>query len=95
MNLKERLKRLKREKESRPKSISFRKWRKEREYWFKYYKEHPGYDAPAGEIANIIDGLTPSGYNKEDRKVSFVERGGSFTKPSRLSSRQPVHIGRR
>lgn len=32
----------------------------------------------AGELANLFDGLTPDGYNKEGVKVSFVERGESL-----------------
>lgn len=33
----------------------------------------------AGELANLFDGLTPDGCNKEGVKVSFVERGESLT----------------
>jgi len=29
----------------------------------------------AGEIANMLEGLTPSGKDKRGRKVAFVERG--------------------
>jgi len=29
----------------------------------------------AGELANMIDGLTPDGHDKRGRKVSFVETG--------------------
>jgi hypothetical protein len=28
-----------------------------------------------GEIANMLEGLTPDGYDQKGRKVSFVERG--------------------
>ncbi|MBA7614373.1 hypothetical protein ES703_21637 [subsurface metagenome] len=55
---------------------SFKEKRKD---WIKHYSENPGLNAPAGEIANIIDGLTPDGFDKKGNKVSFVERGKSFT----------------
>lgn len=57
-------------------------WKEKRERWAKRYKEHPGIDAPAGELANMIDGLTPDGYDKQGRKVSFVERGEDLTSRS-------------
>jgi hypothetical protein len=37
-----------------------------------------GYSPSAGELANILDGLTPDGYDKFGRKVSFVERDKPF-----------------
>jgi hypothetical protein len=33
----------------------------------------------AGELANVLDNLTPDGYDREGRKVSFIERGESMT----------------
>lgn len=69
-------------------------WKEKRERWAKYYSEHPGLDAPAGEIANMIDGLTPEGHDKKGRKVSFVESGRDLTgRSSRISSR-PFLIGK-
>jgi len=32
-------------------------------------------DLSAGELANMIEGLTPDGFDKKGRKVSFVEGG--------------------
>jgi len=54
-------------------------WEEKRKDWIKRYSENPGLNASAGEIANIIDGLTPDGYDKKGKKVSFIERGKSFT----------------
>jgi len=54
-------------------------WEEKRKDWIKCYSENPELNAPAGEIVNIIDGLTPDGYDKKGNKVSFVERGKSFT----------------
>jgi len=34
-----------------------------------------GYSPESGEICNVLDGLTPDGYNKHGVKVSFVEHG--------------------
>lgn len=59
------------------KKESSKSWKEKREHWSKHYKEHPGFEAPAGELANMIDGLTPDGYDKKGRKLSFVERGRS------------------
>lgn len=55
---------------------SFEEKRKD---WIKHYSENPGLNAPVGEIANIIDGLTPDGFDKKGNKVSFVETGKPFT----------------
>jgi hypothetical protein len=33
-----------------------------------------GYSPSAGELANILDGLTADGFDRLGRKVSFVER---------------------
>ena len=55
---------------------SFEEKRKD---WIKCYSENPGLNAPAGEIVNIIDGLTPDGYDKKGNKVSFVEKEKPFT----------------
>lgn len=44
----------------------------------------------AGEIANMIEGLTPDGFDKEGRKISFVETGEPYnfdSRPVRLSER--------
>jgi hypothetical protein len=35
-------------------------------------------DLCAGELANILEGLTPSGKDKRGRQVSFVEKGTDF-----------------
>ena len=38
----------------------------------------PSFDASnlsAGELANVLEGLTPDGYDAQGRKVSFVETG--------------------
>lgn len=78
-----------------PKKEPAGSWKKKRARWSKYYKEHPELEAPAGELANMIDGLTPDGYDRKGRKVSFVERGESLTESSRLSSGRPIYIGRR
>jgi hypothetical protein len=48
-------------------------WRAERAAWSAAVQS--GYQAPAGEIANVMDGLTPRGVDKKGRKVSFVETG--------------------
>ena len=42
-------------------------------------------DFSAGEIANLLDGLTPDGYNKKGVKVSFVETGTAW--PGGLAGR--------
>jgi len=54
-------------------------WEEKRKDWIKHYSENPGLSAPAGEIVNIIDGLTPDGYDKKGNKVSFVEKEKPFT----------------
>jgi hypothetical protein len=36
-----------------------------------------GYQPSAGEIANLLDGLTADGFDRLGCKVSFVERGES------------------
>jgi hypothetical protein len=33
-----------------------------------------GYSPSAGELANILDGLTADGFDRLGRKVSFIER---------------------
>ena len=73
MNLKKKLKQLEKDKKNR--SVGYRKWEKKRKEWFEYYKKNPTFEAPTGELANILDFLTPKGYDKEGRKVSFVEAG--------------------
>jgi len=85
VNLKERLRRLKKEKESRARGASFRKWKKERAEFTQKCRE--GYSPEAGELANMIDGLTPDGYNKNGKKVSFVERGWSGSGPAEKVTR--------
>lgn len=54
-------------------------WEEKRKDWLEKYKKNLGLEAPAGEIANMIDGLSPDGYDKKGRRASFVERGKSFT----------------
>ncbi len=68
-----------------PERKALERWREKRSRWVKHCTENPGYDAPAGELANMIDGLTPDGYNKKGRKVSFVE--GKVPFPQRISSK--------
>ena len=34
-----------------------------------------GYSPSSGELCNVLEGLTPDGYNKHGVKVGFVERG--------------------
>jgi len=57
------------------KGMALLEWKRKRKAWFKHYSEHPTSEAPAGEIVNILEGLTPDGYDKQGRKVSFVEQG--------------------
>lgn len=74
--LKQRLYELLKEKRARSsKEKSPKLWKRKREAWIKYYAEHPGLDAPAGEVVNMLDELTPDGCDKNGKKVSFVERG--------------------
>jgi len=50
-------------------------WKAERAAWSA--ASLAGYDAPAGEVCNMLEGLTPSGRDRKGRQVSFVERGKS------------------
>lgn len=59
-------------KKKAPKTF-FETWKREREDWFRYYRENPAFEAPGGEVANIYDYLTPTGYDREGRKVGFIE----------------------
>lgn len=44
-----------------------------------------GYEPSAGELANMLENLTPDGFDKLGRKVSFIERGtGIFEREKRL-----------
>lgn len=70
-------------------------WKKKRDRWTKYYSEHSDLEAPAGELANMIDGLTPDGYDKEGRKVSFIEQGEDLIESPRISSGRPIYINKR
>jgi len=45
----------------------------------------------AGEIANVLEGLTPDGHDAQGRKVSFVETGKSLWQRS-ISSGPDRHI---
>ena len=50
-----------------------------------------GYEPMDGELANVIDGLTPDGVDRQGRKVSFVEYGRQFffsKRPYLLSERR-------
>ena len=50
-----------------------------------------GYSPSDGELVNMIDELTPDGYDKQGRKVSFVEDGRQFffsKRPYLLSERR-------
>jgi hypothetical protein len=49
-------------------------WKMQRETWAASVRA--GYDPLAGEIANMLEGLTPYGRDKQGRKVSFVEIPG-------------------
>jgi hypothetical protein len=64
-------------------------WKAERSAWSERCLK--GYSPPAGEIANVAEGLTPGGKDKQGRQVSFVERGTSiWGRPfQRLSDREP------
>lgn len=55
------------------------KWNQERKAWLKRYSKNPELQAAAGEIANMVDGLTPKGYDKKGKKISFVETGKPLT----------------
>lgn len=72
-----------------------RSWMEKRAHWIKRYKEHPEYDVPAGELANMIDGLTPDGYDRTGKKVSFVEREFPRGENSRISSNRSIYVNRR
>ena len=49
-------------------------WKKKREAWTSQ-SSRGLYEPLAGEIANMLEGLTPDGYDRNGRKVSFVEIG--------------------
>jgi hypothetical protein len=49
--------------------------RKRREFADRIMK---GYSPSTGELANYIEGLTHDGYDRQGRKVSFIERGESI-----------------
>jgi len=84
-----------RKEESVSKGKPSKSWKRKRQAWIKHYSEHPDFEAPAGEIANILDGLDPEGYDKSGRKVSFIERGKELTSRSSGISSRPVYIGKR
>ena len=84
--MKNRLKKLIRELLKEKKGIGETEYsRKRREFGDLLMK---GYEPPGGELVNFLEGLTPDGYDKLGRKVSFVERGsifGSGARPGKLS----------
>jgi len=82
--------RLKREKASRASKTSSIKWKLAREKFAQMCKE--GYEPAPGELANMIDGLTPDGYDKRGVKVSFIERG--VKKTGKRISTKPVIISK-
>jgi len=54
-----------------------RKWKLKRTEFVARCKT-AGYSPEGGELANFWDGLTPDGYNKEGKKVGFIEKGRVF-----------------
>lgn len=80
MNLKEKLEKLKRARESR--SGSLKEWEKKRTEFVERCRK--GESPEGGELVNFLEGLTPDGYDRKGRKVSFIERG-SQEKTIRLS----------
>ena len=71
-------------------------WRRKRAEFAQRCRE--GYSPIAGEIRNFVEGYTPDGFDKQGRRVSFVERGESvFDKrsPQRFSEINKDGRGRR
>lgn len=87
---KERLKRLK--KERRRKGATIRTWKKERAEFAQKCKD--GRSPEGGELANFMDGLTPAGYDKNGKKVSFVERGKDILGSSERIGGKVVRISK-
>ena len=83
--------------ETQPKRVGHAtKWRAKRTEWHRRYMGNPGLEPPAGELANILDGLDPDGYDKQGKHRSFVETGKEVFGLRRLSFlSRPARIGRK
>jgi hypothetical protein len=57
-------------------------WKAKREQWAKENGETMD-EVPAGEVANMLEGLTPDGYNRKGKRASFVEEGESVGQQER------------
>jgi hypothetical protein len=65
-------------------------WKAERDAWSA--ASLAGHEAPAGEVCNMLEGLTPSGRNRQGRKVSFVEQGRSLLRREGVSERDRTRL---
>jgi hypothetical protein len=76
------------EKKQSKEETSFATWQRKRKEFQEFCLR--GYESSVGELANMIDGLTPDGFDKSGKKVSFVEEGRSLFERSRRLSEERV-----
>jgi len=51
------------------------KWQDEREKWIEFYKKNPSVDVSVNHLLNMLDGLTPRGFDKNGRKTGPNDLG--------------------
>jgi len=87
MTKKERLKKAIRElfkkKKQTSEDLALLSWqRKRKEFQERCLK---GYEPVTGEALNMLEGLTPDGYDRNGKKIGFIETGSSiFARPEIL-----------